>query len=112
MTKRLEPQVTIEKLVALGMGCSFLVVCVVAAWIRGVSPASLTTVVGVLVLVVAGSLGLIWFDDVVGNRVGLKSGLVSKTRSGFLLRLMGWLFLFGIIGTSLDRAVFGPVGAG
>ncbi len=101
MVKRLHPQVTVEKLVALGIAICYLVVVVVVAWVDGVPLGGLTAIVGQLLLVASGALALIWFDDVIGGMVGIKSGLVSKASPGFLIRLMGWVFLLGIIGMSL-----------
>ena len=101
ITRRLHPVVTIEKLVALGIGVCYLVVFVVAGCVDGVPLTDLAMGVGLLLLYLAGPLALIWFDNVIGNMVGLKSGLVSKASPGFLIRLMGWVFLLGIIGMTL-----------
>ena len=99
--KRMQPEVTTEKLVALGIAVCYLVLTVIAGCIEGVRLTGLATGVAQLLLVLAASLALIWFDDVIGNLVGLKWGLVSKASPGCLIRLMGWIFLLGIIGMSL-----------
>ena len=101
ITKRMQPEVTIEKLVALGIAVCYLVLTVVAGCIQGVPLTGQATGVWQLLLALTPSLALIWFDDVIGNLVGLKWGLVSKASPGCLIRLMGWIFLLGIIGMSL-----------
>ena len=101
ITRRMQPEVTIEKLVALAIGVCYLVVTVVAGCVAGVPLIHLATGVGQLLLALAGSLALIWFDEVIGDLVGLRAGLVSKASPGFLIRLMGWVFLLGIIGVTL-----------
>lgn len=104
ITRRLHPVVTIEKLVALGIGICYLVVFFVAGCVDGVPLTDLAMGVGPLLLFLAGPLALIWFDNVIGDLVGLKSGLVSKASPGVLIRLMGWIFLLGIIGMTLYSA--------
>jgi len=101
IAKRMRPEVTIEKLVALGVGVCYMVVMVIIACIGGGPPIELARGLVSFLMMVSASLGLIWFDDVLGDMVGLKSGLVSKTSPGFLVRFMGWVFLLGMIGMPL-----------
>ncbi len=98
IVKKMQPEVTIEKLVALGIAVCVLVVAVVVGCVEDVPPRKLVTGLGQLLMMLAVSLGLIWFDDVLGDLVGIRSGLVSKASPGFLIRLMGWVFLLGMIG--------------
>jgi hypothetical protein len=107
-TKRMHPEVTLEKLVALAIGVCYLVVAVVWNWVAGLPLSDIVWGMGSILLVVVGALALIWFDNVIGEMVGMKSGLVSKASPGLLIRLMGWIFLLGIIGMSLYPAFLGP----
>ncbi len=104
ITRRMHPVVTIEKLVALGIAVCYLVAFVVAGCVDGVPLTDLAMGAGPLLLYLAGPFALIWFDNVIGDMVGLKSGLVSKASPGVLIRLMGWVFLLGIIGMTLYSA--------
>lgn len=99
--RRMQPEVTIEKLVALGIGICYFVVMVVSAYVDGMTLNALAVSVGYLLLALFWPLGLVWFDNAIGSLVGLKSGLVSKASPGFLVRIMGWVLLLGIIGISL-----------
>lgn len=85
MIKRLETQVTIEKLVALGIGIVYCVVLCVVGQLAAF-PA---------IFFVLAAVGLIWFGDELGSMTGMsmRGGTINKASPGFLVRIFGWLFL-------------------
>lgn len=84
IVKKMEPEVTAEKLAALGIAFCYLLAACFSGGITAVPS------LGVWLLF---SLGLIWFGDEIGSLTGLKMGLVDRASPGPLVRLTGWLFL-------------------
>ena len=101
MIKRIEISVTIDKLVALGIGLLYLVL----AGLGG------PKAIGVTAMLVVPSLGLIWLDEELGEMTGMtmRGGRIDKKSPAFLVRLFGWLFLLSPVGLGIWLAVASPV---
>lgn len=97
MIKRIELSVTIDKLVALGIGLIYLVFACFGG----------PKAIGVVVMFVLPSLGLIWFDEQLGEMTGMsiRGGRVNKTSPAFLIRLFGWLFLLAPVALGIWFAI-------
>ena len=93
MTKRMEVQVTWEKLAA---GVVALLYCI--ALLAGGPLQAIPGIVFVL-----GSVGLVWFGDELGSMTGMyfRGSMVNRTSPGFLVRILGWLFLFFPLGVAV-----------
>ena len=104
MVRKVRPEVTIEKLVAMGLVGGWLILMLILVWLSG----SLVEALGVCCAVLLPTLiplGLIWFGDELGGLTGFHYGLVNRESPGFLVRLFGWLFLLVIVGWSATAAV-------
>ena len=101
MIKRLEVSVTIDKLVALGIGLIYLVF----ACFDG------PKAIGGMAMFLLPTLGLIWFAEEFGEMTGMsiRGGTINKTSPAFLVRLFGWLFLLAPVALGIWFAVASPV---
>jgi len=104
LVKHMDPEVTIEKLAALGLVVCFLAGFMIVGYTGGTPLGEVATYAAQLLIALAPLLALIWFDDVFGNMVGLK-GLVSKASPDVLVRLMGWILLLGTMGLAVYFAL-------
>ena len=93
MTRRLEVQVTWEKLAAAVVALLYCIVLLAAGQVQAI-PA---------LIFVFGSAGLVWFGDELGSMTGIyfRGSMVNKTSPGFLVRILGWLFLFFPLGVAV-----------
>jgi hypothetical protein len=79
-------EITLDKLVAIPVVLfCFLVVCLSATLEAGL------LAVGWLVV----SFGMIWFGDELGSNTGFGLFISSRQTPGFLVRILGWIFLMG-----------------
>jgi len=94
-------EITIEKLVAL----CFCIACWIKMWLSdGLSEFYIPLVMLFL------PLALIWFDDLLGSISGFtaRAGYMSES-SGLAVRLLGWVFLLGLIGVGIYEMVTGAL---
>ena len=93
VVKRMEPEITLDKLAALGVAaCCLISVCVSAGW----RLLPLTT------LWLAFALGMVWFGEVFGEYRG---GRVKRSSPGSVVRWLGWLFLVLPIGYAVYSGI-------
>ena len=88
-------EITIEKLVALGIAICFCVVCWIHMWLQGAMSAFLVPPIILLL-----PLALIWFDDILGSMTGFSTvapGFMSES-APVAVRILGWIFLLAVIG--------------
>jgi hypothetical protein len=97
-------EVTTDKLIALGVAVCFCIVCWIHMWLTGTLSAFLLPPILLLM-----PLALIWFDDLLGSISGFTTrspGYMNESPP-IAIRLLGWLFLLGLIGFMVHGMVKG-----
>jgi len=110
VVRKMRPEVTIERIVATGLVGAWLILVLVFVCVWE-TPADAPVVWCGLLLAASIPLGLIWFGDELGGLTGFHHGLVNRQSPGFLVRLLGWLILLGLVGGSVAAAVIDMLNA-
>ncbi len=92
-----QTEITIEKLVALGLACFWFVGLLICACFSYSPVRNLAICLG-LGIVVLIPLALIWFGDELGELTGFSYNVSQGKSPEFLLRLLGWIFLLLTLG--------------
>ena len=95
--RRGQTEITIEKLVALGLACFWLAGLLISAYFSHSAVRNLAICLGLGVLLPI-PLALIWFGDELGELTGFSFSVSQGKSPEFLLRLAGWIFLLLTLG--------------